>query len=567
MAYLGTTSAGLEFALRDELAARLAGRVSDVSTVHGGVRFTTEAAPEDLQQLRAVDNLYAFVASREDVPHGKEAIDYFTALPAQIDWQPALSLFHQWQQCREDGMTSAAGENRQELTSLVEVPEKSPERKRLRQEGESAEVVTPGATDTADVTPPEGAPGGTPEGAPEGTHAGGKAAAATAAVAEAAATGKAAERQGSGGLQFRVTCHRICMKLTKHGFSSPEAAGALGEGLQGMFPSWTVSLRQFDLEVLAWIRDSHLTLLIALIYADSPKSSEEGSKEQQKGQPKEQQTEQLKENQTEQTSKDVDTGGGGGEGKKKAGEKAARAVQARSHNSERQLYSSRTYRKALVQTSLKPSMAFALLQLADIHPGHIVLDPMCGCGTLPLEAADWLQSRVSAFGGDKDTGAVDAAATNSIALRTATANSSTLGMAIANGDAARRSQGGHVTGCDWLVWDASALPLRTGCVDRVLCDMPFGVRCGNFKMRERLCPAVIRQVARVLTPGTGVAVLMAVGRGVRAAVEGLAVCLREKQRLPVEMEGIRVDVYLLERTRAPIPEPPPPAARLARNKQ
>ncbi|CAI7794272.1 unnamed protein product [Closterium sp. NIES-53] len=71
--------------------------------------------------------------------------------------------------------------------------------------------------------------------------------------------------------------------------------------------------------------------------SDSPKSSEEGSKEQQKGQPKEQQTEQLKENQTEQTSKDVDTGGGGGEGKKKAGEKAARAVQARSHNSERQV--------------------------------------------------------------------------------------------------------------------------------------------------------------------------------------------------------------------------------------
>ncbi|CAI5496198.1 unnamed protein product [Closterium sp. Naga37s-1] len=258
-----------------------------------------------------------------------------------------------------------------------------------------------------------------------------------------------------------------------------------------------------------------------------------------------------------------------------------------------QLYSSCAYRKALISPMstlpipfppIFPSLtAYALLLLADIRPGHIVLDPMCGCGTLPLEAADWLKSRISAFGGDKDAGAVDAAATNgialrtaaanSIALRTATANSSTLGMAIANGDAARRSQGGHVAGCDWLVWDASALPLRTGCVDRVLCDMPFGVRCGNFKMRERLCPAVIRQVcvrevgrewgkeggkegekegvcvregmgrsgegggeegkevARVLTPGTGVAVLMAVGRGVRAAVEGLSVCLQEKQLL------------------------------------
>ncbi|CAI5459495.1 unnamed protein product [Closterium sp. Yama58-4] len=499
------------------MAARLAGRVSDVSTVHGGVRFTTDAAAEELQQLRAADNLYAFVASREDVPHGKEAIDYLTALPAQIDWQPALSLFHQWQQRREDGMTSAAGENRQELTSSVEGPEKSPERKRLRQEGEDAGVVTPGATDTAVVTPPEGAPGGTPEaapggtpeaapggtpeGAPEGMREGGKAAV---AAAEAAAGG-AAERQGSSGLQFRVTCHRVCMKQTKHGFSSPEAAGALGEGLLGIFPSWTVSLRQFELDVLAWIRDSSLTLLVSLIYADSPKANEERSteqqkeqskeqqaeqpKEQRKEQPKEQQTERLREHEAGQAnggSKHVGKGDSSREGKKNTG----RAVQARSHNAERQLYSSRTYRKALVPTSLKPSTAFALLQLADIHPGHIVLDPMCGCGTLPLEAADWLKSRVSAFGGDKDTGAVDAAATNnialrtaaanSIALRTAAANSSTLGMAAANGDVARKSQGGHVAGCDWLVWDATALPLRTGCVDRVLCDMPFGVRCGEW---------------------------------------------------------------------------------------
>ncbi|CAI6012255.1 unnamed protein product [Closterium sp. NIES-65] len=273
-----------------------------------------------------------------------------------------------------------------------------------------------------------------------------------------------------------------------------------------------------------------------------------------------------------------------------------------------QLYSSRAYRKALVPTSLKPrpssqrpsspgprpnvpqaqalvptslkpSTAFALLQLADIRPGDIVLDPMCGCGTLPLEAADWLKSCVSAFGGDKDAGAVDAAATNSIAWRTALANSKALGIAaanrsalrisaanqgkeeaaVANGDAARRSQKGHVAGCDWLVWDASALPLRTGCVDRVLCDMPFGVRCGEWFEVVKSGDKRKLQDERAAVPrsdpagctctdprhwtgsadggGEGrLAVLMAVGRGVRAAVEGLSVCLREKQRLAVEME-------------------------------
>ncbi|GJP53809.1 hypothetical protein CLOM_g12943 [Closterium sp. NIES-68] len=539
MAYLGTTSAGLEFALRDELSARLAGRVSDVSTVHGGVRFSTDAAAEELQQLRAVDNLYAFVATREDVPHGKEAIDYLAALPAQIDWQPALLLFHQWQHCREDGMTSSAAGISHVMTSAVNEQQPSPDRKRLRQEGEVVTgksmtgvgvTVTNGAAESNDAAAlPETAPEGASEGAPER----GRGAAA------------AAGSQELNGLPFRVTCHRVCMKQTKHGFTSPEAAGALGEGLLGIFPAWTVSLRQFELEVLAWIRDSHLTLLLALIYADAPKASKEGLEEQQTEQPKEGRKEERK-------GEDRREEGGSGECKKKVkrgiGDKIA--IQARSHNSERQLYSTRPYRRALVPTSLKPSTAFALLQLAHIQTGHIVLDPMSGCGTFPLEAADWLQSRISAFGGDKDLSAVDAAATNNIALRDAAASQSVSRAAGANGDASERS---HVAGCDSLVWDASALPLRTGCVDRVLCDMPFGVRCGNFKMRERLCPAVIRQVARVLTPSTGVAVLMAVGRGVRNAVEGLALCLREKQRMAVEMEGIRVDVYVLERTAAPVP--------------
>lgn len=32
---------------------------------------------------------------------------------------------------------------------------------------------------------------------------------------------------------------------------------------------------------------------------------------------------------------------------------------------------------------------------------------------------------------------------------------------------------------DVVWWDASMLPLRTASIDRVICDMPFGNRCGN----------------------------------------------------------------------------------------
>eukprot|EP01018_Ginkgo_biloba_P038444 Gb_32437 [translate_table: standard] len=60
----------------------------------------------------------------------------------------------------------------------------------------------------------------------------------------------------------------------------------------------------------------------------------------------------------------------------------------------------------------------------------------CGCGTIPFEAAECLGGQVMCLAGLKEP-------------------------------------------CDVLHWDAARLPLRTGCVDRIICDMPYGVRCGK----------------------------------------------------------------------------------------
>jgi SAM-dependent methyltransferase len=37
--------------------------------------------------------------------------------------------------------------------------------------------------------------------------------------------------------------------------------------------------------------------------------------------------------------------------------------------------------------TVKPSIAYVMLRLAGVEPGHAVLDPFCGSGTIPLEAA------------------------------------------------------------------------------------------------------------------------------------------------------------------------------------
>lgn len=39
--------------------------------------------------------------------------------------------------------------------------------------------------------------------------------------------------------------------------------------------------------------------------------------------------------------------------------------------------------RELSATSLRPTLAYSLLRVAQVHPGDIVMDPMCGCGTIP----------------------------------------------------------------------------------------------------------------------------------------------------------------------------------------
>lgn len=52
-----------------------------------------------------------------------------------------------------------------------------------------------------------------------------------------------------------------------------------------------------------------------------------------------------------------------------------------------------------------------------------------------------------------------------------------------------------------LAADATRMPYRTGSVDRVVSDMPFGQRCGNTKTNNQLYPLFLRECHRVLRAG------------------------------------------------------------------
>ena len=66
--------------------------------------------------------------------------------------------------------------------------------------------------------------------------------------------------------------------------------------------------------------------------------------------------------------------------------------------------------------------------------------------------------------------------------------------------------------CDVLQCDARRLPLRSGCIDAIVTDMPFGKRMGDGSMNRELYPAVVREVARCLSDAGGVAVMLSASR-------------------------------------------------------
>jgi len=148
----------------------------------------------------------------------------------------------------------------------------------------------------------------------------------------------------------------------------------------------------------------------------------------------------------------------------------------------------RTYKVEHLPASLRPTVAAAMVRLADLKPGLIILDPMCGAGTVLAEARlharahrapDGAPWSLTVLGGDIEPSHVRAAAANltrfeDVRLQT---------------------------------WDARRLPVEDGSVDRILCNPPFGRQLGSAPEIGPLYQAAVREMDRVLRPG-GRAVLI-----------------------------------------------------------
>lgn len=325
---------------------------------------------------------------------------------------------------------------------------------------------------------------------------------------------------------FRVTCERTNETMEKHRWTSVQAAAKLGEALLERYP-WKVSLEYYELEVMVWVRDRHMVGAVALLYANRdagrartcrPRESEptaphasarDGCDASNSCPSSLQDAERRTDTTMEGTSKR----------KRVDGRKARRNADGR------QLYTlARRYRSALVSTSLRPSIAYCLCQLAGVERHHLFLDPMAGCGTIPLEGHFSLGVRGS-MAGDSDADAVQAAHHNGCCLA--------------------RHHG--LSSPDVLHWDARRLPLRGGCVDRVVCDMPFGNLCGRVKHRFPLYLSALQEIGRVLCPGTGRALVLLQSRKVHDLLDRVRPALVPLDVFPLEMNGLKVSMCVLRR--------------------
>ncbi|XP_076191047.1 U6 snRNA (guanine-N(2))-methyltransferase THUMPD2-like isoform X1 [Aptenodytes patagonicus] len=138
-------------------------------------------------------------------------------------------------------------------------------------------------------------------------------------------------------------------------------------------------------------------------------------------------------------------------------------------------------REYIKTAGLRSTIAWAMASLAEISAGAFVLDPMCGLGTILLEAAkEWPEACY--WGADISDSQLEGAAVN---IRTA----------------------GLMDKIELLRASVKALPLPSESFDTVISDIPFGKK---FKITKdiQLLPDILQEMERVLRVGGTIVLLL-----------------------------------------------------------
>ncbi|GHO43032.1 THUMP domain-containing class I SAM-dependent methyltransferase [Ktedonospora formicarum] len=132
----------------------------------------------------------------------------------------------------------------------------------------------------------------------------------------------------------------------------------------------------------------------------------------------------------------------------------------------------RNYKHEHLPASLRPTVAAAMSLLSRPTSDDVVLDPLCGAGTILIERA-LAEPYETLLGGDLRPEAVGMARRNARA---------------ANVDARIET------------WDARDLSLEPASVTRIITNLPFGKQIGTHEQNVKLYMDLVQEFQRILTP-------------------------------------------------------------------
>jgi tRNA (guanine6-N2)-methyltransferase len=179
----------------------------------------------------------------------------------------------------------------------------------------------------------------------------------------------------------------------------------------------------------------------------------------------------------------------------------------------------RDYKAIHRPASLRPTVAAAMVRLADIRPGHVVVDPMSGVGTILAETLERSRSAglkpLLLLGGDLELGAVRAAEPN------------------------LRGLGRVFLHC----WDARALPLPSAGVHRIISNPPFGKQLGTPETIGPLYRQAVAEFDRVLRPRGKAVLLVSEFAALKAATAAVGWKLEYSTKVRVLGQGTILSVW------------------------
>ena len=163
-----------------------------------------------------------------------------------------------------------------------------------------------------------------------------------------------------------------------------------------------------------------------------------------------------------------------------------------------------------------------------VELGDIVIDPMVGCGSIPIEGALSSKSRVFYLGSDKSSNAVQLSNENLNYLN----------------DLAVQNDIGKRLLVNILQMDSTNLPLRNQSIDSAITDLPFNKRSGEIN-RTKLYTNSLAELGRVCRKSC--VCLTADRRAMETAIKSSNHLWKYSNRRVINHGGIRAGVYLLRK--------------------